>query len=82
MLLFAHRGGFDGGHPQNSLAAMADALERGCSLESDVRLSADGVPVLVHDAYRLRFGVPLVIRWTSADRLARVGVVSLAELYR
>ena len=61
---------------------MADALARGCSLESDVRLSADGVPVLVHDAYRRRLGVPLVIRWTSADRLARVGVVSLAELYR
>lgn len=82
VLLFAHRGGSDGGHPQNTIAAFADALERGCSLESDVRLSADGVPVLVHDPYRLRFGTPVVIRRTSAARLARFGIPTLADIYR
>ena len=78
---FAHRGGIDGGHPENSLAAFADALARGAALETDVRLSSDGVPVLVHDAHFARSGVPFPVRATRAATLARHGIPSLADLY-
>lgn len=67
MLLFAHRGGLDGGHRPNSLAAFRDAVERGCAVESDVRVSADGVPVLVHDAVWLRGALPVVTSWFPAS---------------
>jgi glycerophosphoryl diester phosphodiesterase len=79
---FAHRGGADGGHPENSLAAFADALARGAALETDVRLSSDGVPVLVHDAHFPRGGVPYPVRATRAATLARHGIPSLADLYQ
>ncbi len=49
-LVVAHRGGAGLG-PENTLPTMARALAAGAHvLEVDVRLSADGVPVLVHDA--------------------------------
>lgn len=47
--VLAHRGGA-GPDPENSLAAFARALDSGADgVELDVRLSADGVPVLHHD---------------------------------
>jgi glycerophosphoryl diester phosphodiesterase len=47
---FAHRGAPSTGVRENSLPAFARALEYGArALESDVWLTADGVPVLVHD---------------------------------
>jgi glycerophosphoryl diester phosphodiesterase len=37
--------------PENTLAGLRRAKELGCSwIEFDVRLTADGVPVLCHDA--------------------------------
>lgn len=46
---FAHRGGL-GDSPQNTLPAFSAALAAGAAgLESDVWLSADGLPVLDHD---------------------------------
>jgi glycerophosphoryl diester phosphodiesterase len=49
-LIFAHRGGSALG-PENTLAAFDLALQAGADgLELDVRLSADGVPVVHHDA--------------------------------
>lgn len=48
-LAFAHRGG-RAHHPDNTLEAFRHALALGASgLESDVWLTADGVPVLEHD---------------------------------
>lgn len=48
-ITFAHRGA-RANHPENTIAAFQYALERGATgLESDVWLTADGVPVLVHD---------------------------------
>lgn len=80
--LFAHRGGFDSGHPENTVEALAHALDLGASLETDVRLSVDGVPVLVHDSYLLGGGLPLRrVRRTTAARLASLGVPSLRDLY-
>ena len=49
-MIFAHRGGSALG-PENTLAAFDLGLQAGADgLELDVRLSADGVPVVHHDA--------------------------------
>jgi len=47
----AHRGYHDLNRTrcENTLSAFAAAIERGFAIECDVRLSADGVPVVVHD---------------------------------
>lgn len=48
--ILAHRG-FARRAPENSLVAFEDALQAGAThLETDVRATADGVAVLVHDA--------------------------------
>jgi glycerophosphoryl diester phosphodiesterase len=49
-LIIAHRG--DSAHrPENTLASFASALEVGARLvEFDVRLTRDGMPVILHDA--------------------------------
>ena len=49
----AHRG-LHGQFPENSIPAFRAAAEAGYAIETDVRLSADGVPVLIHDADTLR----------------------------
>ena len=59
-LIVAHRGAWDGA-PQNSLAAIRRAAALGCDgIEIDVRRTADGHTVVVHDA---RLG------WRSVRRL-------------
>ena len=78
---FAHRGGLDSGARQNTLAAFADALARGCDLESDVRLSVDGVPVLVHDAIWCAPRWPVVTSALPARALQRLGVPTVEELF-
>ena len=45
----AHRGLHGDGVPENSLAAFEAAARAGYPVELDVRLTADGVPVVVHD---------------------------------
>ena len=47
-----------------------------------MRLSRDGVPVLVHDAYFRRGAVPYPVAAASAATLARYGVPALADVYR
>ena len=48
---FAHRGLFnDDDRPENSLAAFRAAAECGYGAELDVRLTADGIPVISHDS--------------------------------
>lgn len=46
----AHRGLHTESIPENSLAAFRNAADAGYPVELDVRLSADGVPVVFHDA--------------------------------
>ncbi len=48
----AHRGLHDnkGDAPENSLSAFAKAIQGGYGIELDVRLTKDGIPVVVHDA--------------------------------
>jgi glycerophosphoryl diester phosphodiesterase len=81
-LRLAHRG--DWRHaPENSLAAVQAALANpSCDgLEFDVRTSADGVPVLVHDETLARVhGRPERVDQLSAAELAAVGIPTLAEV--
>lgn len=72
-LVFAHRGGRALG-PENTLAALDIGLEAGADgLEFDLRLSRDGVPVVIHDATldRTTSATGLVRDHTAAE-LARV----------
>lgn len=80
-IVFAHRGG-RAHERENSLEAFRAALERGADgLESDVRITADGELVLVHDA-RVRSGLRrLRVAETTMARLEHLGVVRLRDLY-
>ena len=57
---FAHRG-FSAAYPENTMLSFQKAREAGChGIELDVHLSADGVPVVIHDEQ--------VDRTTDGDR--------------
>ena len=54
MIVTAHRGSSEAA-PENTIAAFNRALDAGVNaIETDIRLSRDGVPVLVHDENLLR----------------------------
>ena len=81
MLRLAHRGDWRLA-PENTLAALQAALAvPGCDgVEFDVRLSADGVPVLYHDETMQRVhGRPDRVDAVSARDLEDIGVPSLAD---
>lgn len=81
-LRLAHRGDWRVA-PENSLAAFAAALSnpRCDGLEFDVRTSADGVPVVIHDPTLSRVqGVDTAIEAVTAADLRRAGVPTLAEV--
>lgn len=80
-ITFAHRGG-RADRVENTLEAFSHAKDRGATgVESDVRLSGDGVPVLAHDA-TLRRGVRRVkVAGAPAVELAGLDVPRLADLY-
>jgi glycerophosphoryl diester phosphodiesterase len=81
VLRLAHRGDWRRA-PENSLAALAAALAvPGCDgVEFDVRLSSDGVPVLIHDETLERVqGRPARVDEVSASALEDLGVPSLAD---
>ncbi len=49
VLAIAHRG-YSAEAPENTIVAFDEAIRLGCqAVEFDVRLSADGVPVVIHD---------------------------------
>ena len=67
---FAHRG-FSGKYPENTMLAFRRAVEVGVDgIELDVHLSADGVPVIIHDE---------TVDRTCAAR-GRVGRLTLEQL--
>lgn len=45
----AHRGAHGDGIPENSLRAFEEAVQCGYPIELDIRLSADGIPMVIHD---------------------------------
>lgn len=70
---FAHRGLHGPGAPENSLEAAETAAAAGLGIELDVRMAADGTPVVVHDAHLRRVaGAPILVATTPADELAEV----------
>ena len=57
--------------PENSIAAFRAALIVGTGIETDLRLSADGVPMIFHDRDVMRLcGSPAVCSASRADELA------------
>lgn len=71
ILIGAHRGLSAAGHPENSLAALRAALVLGLDVvEMDLRTTADGAIVLMHDARVER----------TTDGAGRVSAMSLARL--
>lgn len=62
--------------PENSLAGIAASVAAGCDyVELDVRLTRDGVPVLMHDALLLRTAHrPWPVSWAMAAGLRRATV--------
>jgi glycerophosphoryl diester phosphodiesterase len=81
MLRLAHRGDWRRA-PENSIGAIEAALRvPGCDgVEFDVRMSSDGVPVLLHDETLERVqGHPRRVDDVTADGLEDMGVPSLAD---
>jgi glycerophosphoryl diester phosphodiesterase len=82
MLRLAHRGDWRVA-PENSLEALVLAIGiPGCDgVEFDVRLSRDGVPVLLHDETLARVqGRPDRVDALTAAELRTAGIPSLAEV--
>jgi glycerophosphoryl diester phosphodiesterase len=80
----AHRGDWRRG-PENSLAAFQAALaNHACDgLEFDVRLSADGAPVVVHDETLERIqGRPESVDAMRAEALVDLGIPTLDDVLR
>ncbi len=85
MLVLAHRGLVGPDRPENTLAAVAAALAAGADgVEVDLRLTADGVLALSHDADLRRLaGVPLPVvssSWADLASAALRGGVQLCRL--
>jgi glycerophosphoryl diester phosphodiesterase len=82
VICFAHRGAPSRGQRENTLPAFRRALAAGLTaLESDVWLTADGVPVLVHDGVRWQ---GLHRRWIRELRAQELPawLPTLPDLYR
>lgn len=80
-ILFGHRGAL-GYAPENTIDGFQLALTQGATgLESDAWLTADGIPVLVHDETVRRPGRRIFVTRTSAADLSAWDVPTLAELY-
>lgn len=80
----AHRGDWRRG-PENSLAALQAALAvPGCDgLEFDVRVAADGVPVVVHDATLRRvYNRPESVDAIRSEALVDLGIPTLDDVIR
>ncbi len=79
--LVAHRG-YAARYPENSLEGIEAALRAGARyVEFDVQLSADGVPVVIHDAELLRTaGVEGSVLETPLAELRRLEVNEKARL--
>ncbi len=79
--VIAHRG-YSGRFPENTMAAFAAAVDAGADMiELDVGLSADGIPMVIHDETldRTTTGSGPVVAHTAAE-LQGLGVPSLEEI--
>jgi glycerophosphoryl diester phosphodiesterase len=80
VVVLGHRGDSQR-FPENTLAAFDSALRIGADgVELDVRLSADSVPMVMHDPSLLRtVGIDVAVSGQSSAELQRHDVPSLAE---
>jgi glycerophosphoryl diester phosphodiesterase len=79
-LIQGHRGA-KGLAPENTLPSFRAAIDAGAgSLETDVHLTADGVPVLIHDPILPGTDVP--VHRLTAEVCGAYGIPTLADLYR
>lgn len=82
-LAFAHRGGAAEA-PENTRTAFRRAVRLGCThIETDVRLTSDGVVVIVHDASLERtHGRPERVEDLSYERLQQIGAADGGQFMR
>lgn len=69
MLVIGHRGA-RGEKPENSIAALRTGMNSGAdAIEFDIRMTRDGVPILVHDylMYRMHHKIDFISRHTLAE---------------
>lgn len=77
---FAHRGLHSADCPENSIAAFEAAIAAGLGIELDVRLSADGAPVVFHDADAMRVcGVDARVSQWPVRELCRLPLAGGAQ---
>ncbi len=80
-ILFAHRGA-SGRAPENTVEAFRLAVELGATgIETDTWLSADGVPMLVHDRTYRRSGRRTYVTRSTAAAMTADGIPTMADLY-
>ena len=81
-LIIGHRGA-SAVAPENSMPAFTAAIEAGADgIEFDVRLSRDGVPVIIHDDTLQRtHGLRRRVVDLTVEELRSVGVPSLRDLF-
>lgn len=78
----AHRGLHADGVPENSLAAFEAAVAAGVGVELDVRLTSDGIPVVVHDRDLRRVtGHALQVARTSTGDLAGLPLLGASDQF-
>lgn len=77
---YAHRGLWSVNAPENSRAAFRAAVKAGVGIELDVQLSADGVPMVFHDATLKRLcGRPEAVSDLDAETLCSITLGSSPE---
>jgi glycerophosphoryl diester phosphodiesterase len=77
--VIGHRGGAALG-PENTVATILAAIEAGADgVEVDVRSSADGELVLMHDEDVVRPGAPMRVDEISVAELMKLGVARLSD---
>ncbi len=81
-LIIAHRGA-SAVAPENTIAAFEAAIAAGADgIEFDVRLSRDGVPVVIHDETLSRtHGMRRRVRDTTLKELNKIDVPSVEQLF-
>ncbi len=78
--VYAHRGLHGKGVPENSMHAFELAAQEGYAIELDVRLSRDGIPVVIHDDELKRMtGVEKKVSDLPADALSGLSLAGSGE---
>ena len=77
---YAHRGLHGQDVPENSMRAFELAAEKGYGIELDVHLSADGIPVVIHDDHLKRMtGMDKPVSALDAQSLSGLSLAGSGE---